>query len=126
MVGGSTSEAFISVIQDLIEQHGLNLLQNWVLVVDNAQIHKSALVKTVIEKMNLNLIYLPPYSPFLNPCENCFSVIKGKLARQTFHDNNEIFAAITEASKLLTREKVLNMVLGCQRRYIDCLNRIDM
>ena len=43
------------------------------IVMDNAPVHRGA---SCGDSM---LRYLPPYSPFLNPIENCFSVIKMKI-----------------------------------------------
>ena len=42
-------------------------------VMDNAPVHNGAACEDAEVK------YLPPYSPFLNPVENCFSVFKLKL-----------------------------------------------
>ena len=41
-----------------------------ILVLDNAPIHNG--IATVYPKLNFK--FLPPYSPCLNPIENCFSV----------------------------------------------------
>ena len=39
------------------------------IILDNAQIHKAQVTKIVAEILNINIIYLPVYSPFLNPIE---------------------------------------------------------
>ena len=43
-----------------------------VIIMDNAPVHNG--MQEIYP--NLHLKYLPPYSPFLNPIENCFSVLK--------------------------------------------------
>ena len=43
---------------------------------DNATFHKSAKTKELIEAKGAILLYLPPYSPDLNPIENDFGAIK--------------------------------------------------
>ena len=43
---------------------------------DNAAIHKSPKVRELIEKAGCNLIYLPPYSPDLNPIEKYWANMK--------------------------------------------------
>jgi transposase len=40
---------------------------------DNLAVHKIAGVRTLIEAANAALIYLPPYSPDLNPIEMAFA-----------------------------------------------------
>jgi len=43
---------------------------------DNASFHKSSEVQRLIESVGCKLIYLPPYSPDLNPIEKFWSVLK--------------------------------------------------
>lgn len=50
--------------------------ENTVYLLDNASIHHSNMVKDYINKMNIILIYTPPYSPWFNPIERFFSVVK--------------------------------------------------
>jgi transposase len=47
-----------------------------VVVVDNLSIHKAAGVQEVIEAAGARLVYLPPYSPDLNPIELAWSKLK--------------------------------------------------
>ena len=49
-----------------------------VLLMDNASIHTSPLVKKTIMKKGYDTIYIPPYTPECNPIENVFSVLKHK------------------------------------------------
>ena len=48
-----------------------------VLVMDNLSVHKGERVRELIEHRGCQLLYLPPYSPDLNPIEEAFSKIKG-------------------------------------------------
>jgi transposase len=50
-----------------------------VIVMDNASFHKSKRTKELIEKAGCKLVYLPPYSPDLNPIERFWSWLKGKI-----------------------------------------------
>ena len=47
-----------------------------VVVMDNASFHKSKKIKDLIEKTGASLIFLPPYSPDLNPIENFWANMK--------------------------------------------------
>lgn len=60
------------------------------LVLDGAGYHKSYIVKNEAEKLNIDLIYLPPYSPNLNPIERLWKVMN-KHAR-----NGEYFSSTKE------------------------------
>lgn len=60
------------------------------LVLDGAGYHRSDIVKSEAERLNIELIYLPPYSPNLNPIERLWKVMN-KHAR-----NGEYFASTKE------------------------------
>jgi transposase len=47
-----------------------------VVVLDNLSSHKVAGIKEAIEGRGANLLYLPPYSPDLNPIEQVFVKLK--------------------------------------------------
>ena len=50
-----------------------------VVVTDNLSSHKVAGVRERIEQVGAELLYLPPYSPDLNPIEKAWSKLKGQL-----------------------------------------------
>jgi transposase len=52
-----------------------------VLVMDNLSVHKGERVRELIEHRGCELLYLPPYSPDLNPIEEAFGKIKGLLRK---------------------------------------------
>jgi transposase len=55
--------------------------KNSVLVMDNAQIHHDEYLFNLVESVGCKIIYLPPYSPDLNPIETAFSSIKSWIKR---------------------------------------------
>ena len=52
-----------------------------VVVMDNLSSHKGPRVRELIEQRNCELLYLPPYSPDLNPIEEAFSKVERILRR---------------------------------------------
>jgi transposase len=52
-----------------------------VVVMDNLSSHKRAGVRQAIEGAGCRLLYLPPYSPDLNPIEQAFSKLKALLRK---------------------------------------------
>ena len=48
---------------------------------DNAQIHHNSRVAEILESQGCLVVYLPPYSPDLNPIKKGFSVYKSTLRR---------------------------------------------
>jgi len=52
-----------------------------VLVMDNVSFHHDGRIAELVEEKGCQLIYLPAYSPDLNPIEKGFSVLKARLKR---------------------------------------------
>lgn len=71
--GYINSETFLSWIELALCKE---LKPNPVVIMDNASFHKSARVKELIESVGCKLIYLPAYSPNLNPIENVWANLK--------------------------------------------------
>jgi transposase len=56
-----------------------------IVVMDNLPVHKVAGVAEAIEAAGAALLYLPPYSPDLNPIELAFSKLKAHLRKAAEH-----------------------------------------
>src|SRR5262250_696563 len=56
-----------------------------IVVMDNLPVHKVAGIKESIEAAGARLLYLPPYSPDLNPIELAFSKMKAHLRKAAEH-----------------------------------------
>ncbi|AMQ28681.1 TPA: IS630 family transposase [Legionella pneumophila subsp. pneumophila] len=52
------------------------------IVMDNAAFHKSPETASIITEAGCNLIFLPPYSPDLNPIEKCWANLKKKIKNE--------------------------------------------
>ena len=52
-----------------------------VVVMDNLSAHKGGRVRELVEEQCCELVYLPPYSPELNPIEEAFAKLKTLLRR---------------------------------------------
>lgn len=57
------------------------LRQHDIVVMDNLSVHKNKNVRRIIEAAGATLIYLPPYSPDLNPIEMAFAKLKANLRK---------------------------------------------
>ena len=62
--------------QWLEEELVQELTANDVVVMDNATFHKTENTKRIIAATGATLLYLPPYSPDLNPVEHDFAALK--------------------------------------------------
>jgi transposase len=70
------------------------LPKNCIIVMDNARFHKSEETREIIEDNGHQLLFLPPYSPDLNPIENYWAILKGKLRKIVANFQN-LFDALT-------------------------------
>jgi transposase len=59
-----------------------NLRRGDVVVMDNLSSHKATAVRRAIRQAGALLIFLPPYSPDLNPIEQAFSQLKTLLRKE--------------------------------------------
>ena len=51
------------------------------LILDGASYHKSKSFKEILEFYGIKVIFLPPYSPYLNPIELDFNTVKQYVRR---------------------------------------------
>lgn len=56
-----------------------------IVAIDNLPVHRVAGVAEAIEAAGATLLYLPPYSPDLNPIEQAFSKLKAHLRQAAEH-----------------------------------------
>lgn len=87
------------IIKYLKKEKRLNI------VLDNYRVHKTKLVQKVAEILNINLIFLPPYSPDLNPIEDIWRKIKGIISIDNFKDAKELKKAFKNIFEEVIREK---------------------
>ena len=73
------------------------------LIIDNARIHHAKKVRAYCEKNNIKLVYLPPYSPELNPIEFLRKRIK-KTYRMIQRNYDSIMRWVQEATRKIRDE----------------------
>jgi transposase len=60
------------------------------LILDNYSVHHSAYVEQISEILNINLIFLPTYSPDLNPIEDVWRIIKKYVSNKFIKSGKDI------------------------------------
>ena len=60
------------------------------IVLDNAKIHHAKMVLNATEILNINLIFLSPYSPDLSPIEDVWRVIKKTIYKTLYNTKQEL------------------------------------
>jgi transposase len=82
-VGSMTKVLFL----DYLRRHLLPLLRKGdIVVMDNLPAHKGKDVEKLVESVGARVLYLPAYSPDLNPIELSFSKLKAVLRKKKIRD----------------------------------------
>jgi transposase len=76
--GSTTREVFEVYLEHFLAPA---LRPGQVVVMDNLSAHKGGRVRELVEEQCCELVYLPPYSPDLNPIEEAFAKLKTLLRR---------------------------------------------
>jgi len=76
--GAINGELFLAYVNQILLS---TLREGDIVVLDNLSSHKVAGVKQAIESVGARVLYLPPYSPDLNPIEQVFSKLKTMLRK---------------------------------------------
>ena len=84
---GFDSETFVYYLKWLLQK--FKTRKKIVLVLDNSSTHKSNKVAEFVEKYKkrLELLFLPPYSPELNPVERVWKNLRYHVTHNTFFEN---------------------------------------
>jgi transposase len=97
--GSSTKAVFETYIEKVLAPA---LREGQVVVMEDLSSHKGSRVRELIEGRGLELIYLPSYSPDLNPIEEAFSKIKGLLRKAEARSRERLMGAIGGAISAVT------------------------
>jgi transposase len=73
-----------------------------IVVLDNLSVHKSATARARIEAVGCHLVFLPTYSPDLNPIEPAFAKAKQALRRTGARSFETIAAAVGKTLPTIT------------------------
>jgi transposase len=79
-----------------------------IVILDNLPTHKIAKAKEKIEAVGAKFLFLPPYSPDLNPIENAFAKLKNYLRKSKARTLEALENAIAEIIELFPKEQCIN------------------
>lgn len=75
------------------------LTENDIIIMDNMRTHHATAVTELAERLNIHILYLPPYSPDMNPIEKMWSKIKSILRKTKARTTEDLQEAINNAFK---------------------------
>ncbi|TBU08120.1 putative DDE-like endonuclease [Hamiltosporidium magnivora] len=100
-VNGEDFKLSIKEINESCQRQGISIP---IFVMDNARIHHYRGLNDDEEIASYRLKYLPPFSPFLNPIKNVFSVWKNKVIRGGARTEPQLRILICEKINEITGE----------------------
>ena len=99
-VEGSTTREVFEVYLEYFLAPALRPGQ--VVVMDNLSAHKGGRVRELVEARGCEILYLPPYSPDLNPIEEAFAKLKTLLRRAGARTREALIEAMGRALEAVT------------------------
>ncbi len=77
------------------------------LIMDRHPVHRAKTVQKYLHQNNIKFLYLPAYSPELNPIEEAFSKIKQYIKKQKARTINELLKVLKTAFEIITKNDVV-------------------
>jgi transposase len=108
--GATTARVFETYVKRLLAP---TLRPGQVVVMDNLGAHRPKRVRELIEERGCFLIYLPSYSPDLNPIEEALSKIKHLLRRTCARTKEALIETIARALAAVSAEDVRGFFVNC-------------
>lgn len=108
--GGTDGAVFEAYVEKFLAP---SLREGQVVVLDGLGAHRSERVKEIIEGRGCDLVFLPPYSPDLNPIEEAFSKIKNIVRKFGARMREALNEAIAEALSEIKLEDVIGWFSHC-------------
>jgi transposase len=79
-----------------------------IVIMDNLGSHKGKIIRRLIRSVGAKLLFLPKYSPDLNPIEQVFAKLKHLLRKATARTVETVCAAIGELLGTFTKDECAN------------------
>jgi len=108
--GAMTTLTFETYIEDLLAP---TLRRGDILLLDNLSAHKGGAAHATLAARGVQVIFLPPYSPDLNPIEKCWAKVKEALRAAKARTWEDLVAALREALLSVSGSDVLAWFAHC-------------
>ena len=99
--GGTTGDVYVAFLEQVL---GPKLRPGAVVIMDNAGAHKDPRVKIILERHGATGLFLPPYSPDLNPIECAWSKLKTYLRTAKARTVDALIKAIGIGMRKVTKD----------------------
>lgn len=103
--GPINGETFRAYVEQILVP---TLAEGDFVIMDNLGSHKSDEVRKMIEAVGAKLVYLPPYSPDLNPIEQLFAKLKAILRKIAARSISSLWTAVGTVLPLFSAAECAN------------------
>ena len=103
--GGTTGERFVSYLREILIP---TLRPGDIVVMDNMRSHYVRAVGELLRQNGIRPLYLPPYSPDLNPIEMMWAKMKAILRKWKIRKSDGLQDAIHNALALISLSDVIH------------------
>ena len=79
-----------------------------VVVLDNLSSHKTPQARKILKNIGAWFLFLPPYSPDLNPIEMAFAKLKAMIRKAAARTYDQLWEAVGNACELFSDEECYN------------------
>jgi transposase len=107
--GPINGERFLAYVEQFLVP---TLKRNDIVVLDNLGSHKGKAVRNSIKAAGARLLFLPKYSPDLNPIEQLFAKIKGFVRKAAPRTLDAVSDAIAQALTTIPPDECANYLTG--------------
>ena len=108
--GPMNGECFLAYVQQFLVP---TLKRKDIVVMDNLPCHKQAGVAQAIRQVGADVMYLPPYSPDLNPIEKLFAKFKTLLRKAGERTTEALWTRIGTLVDQFSPKECLNYIRSC-------------
>lgn len=105
--GAINGELFLAYVEQILLP---TLKAGDIVIMDNLSSHKKAAVRRAIEQAGATLMFLPPYSPDLNPIEQVFAKLKSLLRAKALRTVDALWKALGSITDCVSPQECKNFI----------------
>ena len=113
--GAADTEVFGAYVREVLIP---TLRRGDVVILDNLSPHKNELTLWLLAQAGVEVLFLPPYSPDLNPIEKMWSKVKNCLRSAEARTSAALVEAVGVALARITPQDAMNWFASCGYSFI--------
>ncbi|KAK4512155.1 uncharacterized protein ATC70_013398 [Mucor velutinosus] len=115
-IGGGSGKTLDALDKD-------DRFKGFYIIMDNAPIHTANDIERYIIQQGYRCVYLPPYSPELNPIEQFWHVVKSKLKRERLLSDENLTSRIADVCNSVLYSDLEGFARYFVNKFEACLNK---